>query len=285
MPIRAASLELRLGAVHARGFGDDDVGRVRDLLLAADEWTLDHLNPFELAARGRLDADRTIELLAAMRDAGALALRFNTICVFCGATERRFDRLESSPRDRFRCELCDADISVRDGERIEAAFTVAPAIGRADADPFESFAAYRRRFVSSAIVPSQEFAAYLGRALRAQAVVRASESVTLSLSLAPGESLRAVSYDRHATARLRAVGASQRSSAVLRASDAGWSAVTTRCPPGFLELVVANEGKRPMGVLVLDGDTDAYHHAIGEHPPTRRPFLSAKDAVARGLTA
>jgi hypothetical protein len=289
------ALEFAVGRL--RSFDDVDTTAVDRLVRYLDRATdadLVHINPYQCESLGHLDPDDRARLALKAASCGLLELWFNTLSVFCGAVEWRFEDESALPEASFHCTQCEADIGVRAGQRIEVAFRPHRSVSTLKFNPFESSAAYRKYFVSPSIVPSREFSAYLLRAQRGFALLKPGDSQRFSLLLPPERTLKLLSYDLHLTTPVRPTDSGHGPSLVeLRVSQLRSGLAPTSLSPidgadparleqvkspadrvsATVELRVQNDTMLPTGLYLMDDDSDAYHHALDAQPPERRPFF------------
>lgn len=233
-----------------------------------------HINPFAVVETAHFEPRERVGVLLAAETAGLVERWFNTLCVFCGAIEHRFESIEQAPAEHFRCTQCAADIDVRDGERIEVSFRLHRALGSVAFDPFASIREYRRSFVSANVRPAAAFASYLSRAMYGYGLLREDERRAFAIEPRGANRLRIVSFDRHITVEVAiAEGAPSSIDVAIGRENEGSGAVS----PRQTNLVLHNAGPGPVGVFILDGDTDAWHREVAEAPPEVRRFLSARE--------
>ncbi|MBL8683673.1 MAG: hypothetical protein JNK05_31165 [Myxococcales bacterium] len=246
-------------------------------LRRASDADLFHINPFAVAETARFEPEDRVRALLAAESVGLVERWFNTLCVFCGAIERRFEAIEDAPNEHFRCTQCAADIDVREGARIEVSFRLHRALGSVTFDPFASVRDYRRSFVSANVRPAAAFASYLSRVLLAHGLLREGERRSFAIEVRDARRLRVVSFDRHISVTIPIAEAAPSSvDVVIGLDEADAGAVS----PQRTTVVLHNAGPGPVGVFILDGDTDAWHREVASAPPEVRPFLSARELRA-----
>jgi class 3 adenylate cyclase len=179
------------------------------------------------------------------------------------------------PRDSFHCTRCEADIASWLDERVEVSFSVHASIARARIDPFADLASYLRYFTTADVVHDPENAAYIAAQIYDHCLLPAETSAELTLRLAPGRSLRLVSFDRHAQLALVVdPEAPPGQPLAVDLLNAGFTTEELRVAPGEHRLRLHNRAPEATGILVLDNDTADFRHHIEHRRARVGPFLS-----------
>lgn len=258
------------------------VARFAARLRSCEDWQLSSINPLAFGEEAGISARAAVDLFVSGVHVGLFELRWYGLCVFCGAREYVYDRLDEIPREGFHCTCCALEISSLLDERIEARFGLHPGVAHIRFDPFVDFASYSRHFVAAEVVHGEETRAYLGRTQRGWARIPAQGAAELVIELEPGASVRLVSFDRHAQVFIRAgVGAREAETELeIDVTDNGLTPQEMLVAPGSRRVRLHNHSARPAGVLVLDGDVDGFRHAMESHRAALRPYLSGQMLLA-----
>ena len=263
----------RLAALRAfNRWPVSEVDRFGRALDAKEDWALFRINPVCFAEREGFDEQVALDLFVHGVKVGLFDLVWTCLCVFCGAVEYAFDTIDRIPTRDFHCTRCDADIRAWLDERVEVCFSIHPSVATLAIDPFRDWACYQRYYTSSNLLrPPVEAASHR---IHAHLLLEAEASGELEFDLAAGDSLRLVSYDRHAQALLSSE-AGAPASLDVDLLPTGF-ATTAACAPGRVVLRVNNRASTPTGVVVLDGDVARFRHSVETQPAALRPFVSGQ---------
>ncbi len=278
MPLNKMLLEAKLSVLRATGCApEQDMYRFGALITVLDDWDLSRVNPLAFGARHGFPAEVVVELFIHSLHAGLFDIHWRLVCVFCGAVEYVYDTIDRIPRNSFHCTSCDDDIDVALDDRVEVTFSLCPSIRTLSIDPFKDLGSYRAYFISSDIVHSPIFAEYLRTASLGEAVLAAGESRDFELALDHGQSARAVSYDRHAGAFVRADAKGARGPNVeLLVGPMGIAPAEIVVRPGKCSIRVTNGLPEPTGVFLLDGDVGRYQCFVTENRSTHTAYFTAQ---------
>jgi class 3 adenylate cyclase len=270
------ALRKHLETLRALGhWPSESVERFGRTLASSDAWGLVHINPLRFAERADLAPEATVDLFVHGVKVGLFDLVWSCVCVFCGAIEYRYDTIDRIPRDSFHCTRCEADIASWLDERVEVSFSVHASIARARIDPFADLASYLRYFTTADVVHDPENAAYIAAQIYDHCLLPAETSAELTLRLAPGRSLRLVSFDRHAQLALVVdPEAPPGQPLAVDLLNAGFTTEELRVAPGEHRLRLHNRAPEATGILVLDNDTADFRHHIEHRRARVGPFLS-----------
>jgi class 3 adenylate cyclase len=279
MHVDPTTMEHRLEALRAfERWPAAEVDRFGRALASADAWALFRINPLHFAERENFDPQMAVDLFVRGAKVGLFDLVWSCVCVFCGAIEYTYDSIDRVPNRSFHCTRCDADIGTWLDERVEVSFSIHASVAELALDPFENFASYERYFTSPSVVHRADTAQYLADIEFGRVLLPADGRGQIDVTLAPGASLRLFSFDRHAHLLLRAdesVSTDRRELEVDVLSHA-FGCETTVVAAGPLRLRLFNRAPEPTGVMVLDGDVEAYHHQLQSSRASMRPFLSGQ---------
>lgn len=282
MLVDPSLMQKRLEALSvADRWAPETLARFGRALAAADVWGLLRINPLRFAEREGLEPEATVDIFIHGVKVGLFDLVWSTVCVFCGAVEYTYDTIDRVPSRSFHCTRCEADIASWLDERVEVSFSVHPSIARAQVDPYSDLASYLRHFTSADVVHAPETAAYVAATTRDHRLVPGGSSAELTLHLAPGESRRLVSFDRHAHLVILAdTEGPQGRELDVDLAAAGFTIEELRAAPGELRLRLHNRASTATGILVLDGPAADFRDHIEHRRARVQPFRLAGDPSA-----
>jgi class 3 adenylate cyclase len=270
-----ARLDALRGFAHLPGAAIDRIGEVVASLPA---WDLHRINPLDLAERHGLEPATTVELFVHGARVGLFDMSWNTVCVFCGAVELFHESIDEVPSSHFHCTPCDADIDTLLDERIEVTFSLATALGRPEVDPYRDLDSYLRWFISPWVTPSPEARELFDRYRLGFLALAPGQEGELAAPRA-GEVTRLVSYDRHASAVVRAEAGGATEPPAFTVLPAGIYPSEVTMSPGSTPLRVRNRCDVPVGVVQLAGDARAQQEVVETHRATLRPYMTGRSLL------
>jgi class 3 adenylate cyclase len=260
------------------GIKSDTVARLGEVLKGLGDWDLLRINPLRFAEEHGFNQSEAMDLFVHGAKIGLFDFVWNMICPACGGIEHSHQSINEVEERIFRCSLCQIDVPSDLDDQVEVAFMINPSIKRLEIDPFRDMDSYIRYFFSPNYQLSKPQQDYIDEAVRSFVLLDQDQSQVITFETESDQLYELLSVDLHAAIFMKTTNQSGITPQTVDIDilPTGFSPKEVTLVPGKITLHIRNLRKSPAGALLILKDFAKINSIREQHPPTVRPFLTAK---------
>jgi class 3 adenylate cyclase len=243
-----------------------------------DDWSLFRINPLRFATDHQLGPAAAIDLFVHGAKVGLFDFAYHMVCPGCGGVEHSHHALDQIEPDMFHCTSCNMDVKSDLDDQVQVTFTLNPAVGTLQIDPYEGRETYGRYFFSQDLTPSSTMQEYLGANFRGFMAIEPDDNSKITFQAEPEAVYRLSSLEIHAALYIFT---SAEKAALPQIVDVellpnGFSPTDLKIPAGEITLHIHNRTKAKCGMALFRVDLERIMQIIQATPHTRHPALTGK---------
>lgn len=248
------------------------------ILRGLDAWGLLRINPLRFAQDHQLDQAAAVDLFVHGAKVGLFDFAYHMVCPGCGGIEYSHHALDQIEPDVFHCTTCDRNIQSDLDDRVQVTFTLNPAVGMLQIDPYAEPQSYHRYFFSADLDLSPELKKHLRDDYLGFAAIEPDENGKITFQGEPGKVYRLLCLEVHASLVFHVVA---QPSALPQIADiellsAGFVPTELELSAGEITLHVHNRTKARRGIALYFTDFGSLASIMQNAPNVQRPCLTGK---------
>jgi class 3 adenylate cyclase len=272
----AAELDLRLDSLRAQeGLAGALIDAFKTFLREAPDEALFRMSPLRWASSHGATEQQGIDLFLHAAHAGILDFAWGILCPGCLAFLSTPGALRAIAKKR--CNFCHIDIAQSLDDRVEVAFTVAPAVRQIrfhNPDSLDLRQDALRLYFSSSLSPESVPHRTLGEGILQADSIPAGGARTLSLALPRGETVLLAPANHSAVYFIGRRSLTGPATASVELFD-GWSIpAIVELPVGPVAIELHNRTPRPLGYILTPTRSSLWPPAAPPGEPLNHPVRS-----------